>query len=294
MLNQFTFSEILRKNSLEQKNWGFLFYQNKLLIKTESSSTSIPYFNSELFIKNNSSEGPDIKSFTNFYISFGMLKGESCFTGVLDSKEFMNDLNFEENVRFSFVDLRELALLVDKNMWQIASIAFELVDWYQKSGYCGRCGSEVFLSSFQYAKKCPSCGYLDYPRVSPSIIVSVKKGDKILLAHNAKFPKDLYSVIAGFVNPGENLEDAVKREVNEEVGIEIKNIKYVASQPWPFPNSLMIGFTADFDSGDITPDGREITTARWFKIEELPKIPSKISIARHLIDRFVEEVIKKE
>ncbi len=294
MVIQFTFSDRLRENWLELVNRGFLFHQDRLLIQSTDTNTFIPFFNKELRLDRSKTNVPSIKPFIKFHFSFGEIKGKPCFTGILKSKEFLNKLDLDTNSRLSFVDLWELASLVDKNTWQVASIAFELVDWYQKSFFCARCGSKMSSSLKEYAKKCPSCYYIDYPRISPSIIVAVRKENKILLAHNAKFPNDLYSVIAGFVNPGEDLEDAVKREVKEEVGIDIKNIKYVASQPWPFPNSLMIGFMADYEKGEIVPDGQEITSAKWFEIEEIPWIPSKISIARYLIDLFIEEVKKNE
>ena len=129
---------------------------------------------------------------------------------------------------------------------------------------------------------------LHYPRLSPAIIVAVINDNRILLAHADRFASGLYSVLAGFVEPGEAFEECVKREVKEEVGIMVKNIRYFGSQPWPFPNSLMVGFTADYDSGKISIDGIEIKDAGWFKANDLPRIPGKISIARRLIDWFVE------
>ena len=132
-----------------------------------------------------------------------------------------------------------------------------------------------------------------YPRISPAIIVLVMKGDEILLARSSHFRPDMYSTIAGFVEPGETLEHAVSREVMEEVGLKIKNIRYFASQPWPFPNSLMIGFLADYAEEEICVDGKEITDASWFKRDELPSIPPKTSIAGHLINWFVKSKDEK-
>jgi NAD+ diphosphatase len=144
------------------------------------------------------------------------------------------------------------------------------------------------------AKECESCGRLEFPRLSPAIIVSVEKDDRLLLARSARFPGEFFSVLAGFVEPGESLEEAVRREVMEETGIRVKDISYFGSQPWPFPESLMIGFTARYESGEIEIDGEEIVEAGWYRASELPKIPGPVSIARKLIDAFVEKHSRKK
>ncbi len=139
------------------------------------------------------------------------------------------------------------------------------------------------------AKRCPNCGLVNYPRLSPAIIVLISRGEDILLARSPRFPSLMFSVLAGFVEPGESLEETLIREVREEVGIEVKDIRYFGSQPWAFPNSLMIGFTAVYAGGEITIEPAEIAEAAWFHKHDLPNIPPKLSIARRLIDRFVEE-----
>ena len=133
------------------------------------------------------------------------------------------------------------------------------------------------------------CGLVNYPEVSPAIIVAVTKGARILLARSRKFQTDFYSVLAGFVESRETLDQCVRREVKEEVGIDVENVRYFASQPWPFPNTLMVGFTADYASGAVTIDKLEITDARWFKADNLPVTPRAGTIARLLIDWFVEK-----
>jgi NAD+ diphosphatase len=138
------------------------------------------------------------------------------------------------------------------------------------------------------AKVCTACGWVVFPRMSPAVIVAVTRGERILLARSPRFPEKFYSVLAGFVEPGESLEECVQREVKEEVGLELKHIRYVGSQPWPFPNSLMIGFTADYAGGEMTIDGLEIVEADWFRADDLPRIPPRPTIARQLIDGFVE------
>jgi NAD+ diphosphatase len=147
---------------------------------------------------------------------------------------------------------------------------------------------ETIRSRGMIAKECPCCELLIFPRISPAVIVLVERENRVLLARVKRFTSELYSVLAGFVEPGETLEEAVQREIEEEVGIRVKNIRYFGSQPWPFPDSLMIGFTAEYDSGEIEIDETEIVDAGWFDPEKLPTIPGKISIARELIDWFVE------
>jgi len=144
------------------------------------------------------------------------------------------------------------------------------------------------MDTLERAKVCSKCGFRTYPRISPATITAVTPGNQILLARAKRFPSELYSVIAGFAEPGETLEECVKREIMEETGIDVKNIRYFGSQPWPFPDSLMIAFTADFEGGEIRIYKKELVDARWFTADALPKIPDKLSIARRLIDRFIE------
>jgi NAD+ diphosphatase len=139
------------------------------------------------------------------------------------------------------------------------------------------------------AKECRQCERLEFPRLSPAIIVLIEKEDTMLLARSPRFKAPFFSTLAGFVEPGESLEEAVHREVMEEVGISVKDIRYFGSQPWPFPDSLMIGFTAQYESGEIRIDPEEIAEASWYKTDNLPMIPGKLSIARMLIDWFIEK-----
>jgi NAD+ diphosphatase len=143
------------------------------------------------------------------------------------------------------------------------------------------------------ARSCPACGNVVYPRISPAIIIAVVKGEELLLAHNKNFRGGWYSVVAGFVEPGETIEDCAEREIFEEVGIKIKNIQYFASQPWPFPDSLMIGLTAEYESGELRPDGAEIDDAGFFRADALPETPGKTSVAGKLIGWFVDNHPKK-
>jgi NAD+ diphosphatase len=190
---------------------------------------------------------------------------------------------------FGWKGLRELFGAMEEDLVWAAGRAFQLVHWHRNHRFCGQCGGPTADHATERAKQCPSCGLLNHPRVSPAIIVAVVRDRKILLAHAARFPARFYSVLAGFVEPGEALEDCVRREVSEEVGVAVKNIRYFGSQSWPFPDSLMVGFTAEHAAGELKPNPAEIVDAGWFPADALPQIPPRISIARRLIDWFKEE-----
>ena len=189
--------------------------------------------------------------------------------------------------------LRQLYARLPDPIFQIAGRAVQVVDWDRTHQFCGRCGSPMESLPTERAKKCPACGLTNFPRLSPAIIIAVvrhtEEGPKLLLARNHRFPAGRYSVIAGFVEPGESLEECAQREVMEEVGITIQNVRYVASQPWPFPNSLMLGFTAEYAGGEFVLEEAEIAEAGWFAANALPQLPPPPSIARRLIDGFVAE-----
>jgi NAD+ diphosphatase len=194
--------------------------------------------------------------------------------------------DFSENT--CFVGLRELNGILGDSLAALAGKAVHIMEWDKNTVYCGRCGTETSLKENERAKQCPECGFTSFPKISPAIIVLIEKGDKLLLARSPHFPQGRYSIIAGFVEPGESIEQAVVREVMEEVGINIKNINYFGSQPWPFPDSLMIGFTAEHAEGDIKVDGVEIEDAGWYTKDEIPNIPGTDSISGQLIRYFIE------
>ncbi|GHV13092.1 hypothetical protein AGMMS49938_07010 [Fibrobacterales bacterium] len=185
--------------------------------------------------------------------------------------------------------LREILAGESAELAHICSLASHLVWWRSVYKFCPTCKTVLKESETERSLICESCGQSFYPVIAPAIIVSVVKDKKILLAHNAKFPEGRYSLVAGFVEAAENLENAVRREVLEEVGIRIKNLRYLESENWSFPNSLMTAFTAEWESGEITPDGVEITSANWFSpAEPLPDLPPKGSVARRVIERFLD------
>ena len=185
--------------------------------------------------------------------------------------------------------LRELYGTLDEDLFALSGRAVQVVEWDRTHQFCGHCATPMTQLPTERAKRCPNCGLVNYPRLSPAVIVLIKRGEELLLARAPHFPTGMHGLIAGFVEPGESLEDTIVREVHEEVGITIKHPRYFGSQPWPFPNSLMLGFIADYDAGEITIDPQELEVAAWFHKHNLPLIPPKISIARKLIDWFVAQ-----
>jgi NAD+ diphosphatase len=222
----------------------------------------------------------------------GATTSDSLFLGVLDGRPcWAADAGTEMAVPdgFTFMDLRALHPALGERRWTIAGRAVQLVDWMRCHQFCGRCGTPTEPAGAERARRCPACGLLAFPRLAPAVITLVQRGDEALLAQGVNFGVTMYSCIAGFVEPGETLEEAVQREIREEVGIDVREVRYHASQPWPFPHSLMIGFRAAWASGEIRIDPSEIADAGWFRADELPPIPPGISIARTLIDAWLAE-----
>tara|TARA_B100000315_G_scaffold190540_1_gene180609 strand:+ start:8330 stop:9169 length:840 start_codon:yes stop_codon:yes gene_type:complete len=250
----------------------FIFDKGKLLTKIEGGNYRIP-------------ETSDLEKYRLSPIKkqyFGTHDRHLCYAAELDQ----NDSGAKG---FEFKDLRSLFGFIDEDLIWISGRANHLVSWSKAHQYCGSCGYRTRDKSDERAKICPQCGLINFPRLSPAIIVAILKENKILLARNKRFKIPFYSVLAGFVEPGETLEECVEREVLEEVGIIVKNIRYFGSQSWLFPDSLMVGFVAEYAKGDITVDRSEIADAAWFSKDNLPLIPPKISIARQLIDGFIDK-----
>lgn len=213
---------------------------------------------------------------------FGTLDGQACVAGPLPS-------GFEPPAGFALRHLRSLFGAWSDRHVLLAGQAAQIVDFEQTHRFCGRCGAGTEALSSERARRCPSCGFIAYPRISPAVIVLVRRGREALLARSARFPLPFFSTLAGFVEIGETLEDAAAREIREEVGVEINRLRYFGSQPWPFPHSLMVAFLAEYAGGEIRADGQEIVEARWFAPEALPQLPLRLSIARKMIDAWVEE-----
>lgn len=199
--------------------------------------------------------------------------------------------NAEAPAGYRWSDLRSLFARMDDTLVALAGRALQLVDWDRTHRYCGRCAAPTRPREAERARECPGCGLVVYPRIAPAVMALVKRAPaEILLARSPRFPPGMYSALAGFVEPGETLEQCLEREVLEEVGVRVGNVRYFASQPWPFPNSLMIAFVADWAGGEIRVDPLEIEAAQWFIIDDLPQLPQRISIARRLIDAVVGEM----
>jgi NAD+ diphosphatase len=187
----------------------------------------------------------------------------------------------------AFHGLRRAWGLIDESAWKLAGRAVQIVEWDRNHRFCGRCGAATERHSEERSRVCERCGLHHFPRLSPAVIVLVTRGEELLLARSPHFQKGVYSTLAGFVEPGEALEEAVAREIAEEVGVTLRGVRYFGSQPWPFPNSLMVGFTAEWEAGELRPQPGEIEDARWFVPDALPLLPAPMSIARALIESFL-------
>jgi NAD+ diphosphatase len=188
---------------------------------------------------------------------------------------------------YALMGLRALFLRLPEPLLAIAARAFQVIEWDRTHRYCGRCGAPMHDKAGERAKHCDACGYVAYPRISPAMMVLVTREREVLLARANRFPGAMYSALAGFVEAGESIEDCIHREVHEEVGIDVTDLHYFASQSWSFPHSLMIAYTAHYAGGELMPDASEIADARWFGLDALPDLPSPVSIARRLIDSTV-------
>lgn len=193
----------------------------------------------------------------------------------------------EGSESLQMVPLFQCLMQYSATEFSIIGRASQVLQWSADHRFCGRCGTATQLHAKDMARVCGTCGHQSFPRLAPCIIVLVHDGDRVLLARGRQFPEGMFSTLAGFVEPGETLEQAVAREVFEEVGVRVTDIRYVESQDWPFPHQLMVGFWARYDGGDIVPDAVEIAEAAWWSLETLPKLPPAQSISARLIKRYV-------
>ena len=213
----------------------------------------------------------------------GQYAGQHCF-----SCEIATDVAAPEGM--SWAGLRSLFGAIDDRLFAVVGRAVQIMDWDRSHQYCGRCGTATVLKTGELARQCQSCGQTHYPRIAPAVMALVRKGDQLLLARSPHFPPGMHSALAGFVEPGESLEQCLRREVREEVGLEVSDVRYFSSQPWPFPHSLMIAFTCEYAGGEIVPEPGEIEAAAWFDLDHLPVLPNRISIARRLIDATIAQI----
>lgn len=251
--------------------WWFAFHRNCLLVEVTEDVVRVPY--------RERVEELGVTVVQRHYL--GRYDGVPCHAVDLADEALPDGLEFK--------DLRQVYGLLEEDLFILGGRAVQIVEWDRTHQFCGRCGSQTQAKEKERAKICPKCGLHCFPRLSPAIIVAVERGDEILLARSSHFPRGMFSVLAGFVEPGETIEECVVREVKEEVGVTVGNIRYFGSQPWPFPNSLMIGFTAEYLGGELDLDPTEIAEAGWFRADSLPNIPGRISIAGRLIKWFQEK-----
>jgi NAD+ diphosphatase len=263
--------------------------------KTEDSDTWLIFQEDRLiFIKQAGELKPlrlpalvSLKSYLHRQHLLGQIQDSRCFCAEVNKDVVLPD-------DMVTVPLRKAFELLDASWYRFAAKAFSIVNWDRNHQYCGRCGHTTIHKLGGFERVCTSCGLSFYPRISPSVIVLIKREDELLMARSPHFTPGIYGLIAGFIESGESIEEAIHREVREEVSIEIKALRYFMSQPWPFPDSLMIGFTAEYASGEIHIDGREIEAAGWYRYDNLPGRPSSnISIASKMIQQFIEEHSKR-
>ena len=254
----------------------FLFRRSALLVSAPPHAPALPHCHSP----------KDLGMMLRQTQYLGVLGGEHCFAA---------DVSGEAPAPqgWSWQGLRSLFGALADAQVALAGRALQILDWDRTHQYCGACATPTVAKTEERSRQCLGCGLTVYPRLAPVVMCLVRRDEReLLLGRSPRFPKAMYSALAGFVEPGETLEQCLAREVFEEVGVRVRNMRYFASQPWPFPHSLMIAFHADYDSGELRIDGHEIEDARWFTIDALPQLPATISIARKLIDAARGEMLE--
>ncbi len=191
---------------------------------------------------------------------------------------------------YQWLGLRSQLEILPASEFQLVGRALQIAQWFYDHRYCGRCGRETAQDEIDRAKVCHGCELRFYPRISPCMIVLVTRGEELLLAHHRRATRVVYSTLAGFVEAGESVEECVRREIKEEVGIEVGKLEYFRSQPWPFPSQLMFGFFAEYEAGEIDIDPAEIVDAKWFRYDQLPQVPASASVAGQLIAHYLERL----
>ena len=254
------------------KLW-FIFCKGDLMLEHRPDGTySIPL----------SEEAPvEVKPWTTIHTITPFADGTAVRTFAVDSP-------IVGHPRYEMCGLRASYAKLSSDLYQKAGKCQEILYWDQNTKYCGVCGAPMKLHT-EISKRCTECGKEVWPQLATAIIVLIHRGEEVLLVHARNFRGDFYGLVAGFVETGESLEEAVVREVREETSLEISNLRYFGSQPWPYPCGLMVGFHADYASGDIHLQRSELSAGGWFRKDNLPHIPEKLSIARRLIDSWLEE-----
>lgn len=249
--------------------WYFVFSGNEILLRFDEDGQWTPLTEADLGY---------IEGISDVMHYMGHVGGRHCFA--VEARDPGEETG----------NLRSLFGHADNFMFSLAGRGVQIVDWFRNHRFCGRCGGRNREHAKDRAMVCDDCGIHAYPRLSPSIIVLVHRDSQVLLARNHRFPEGMYSTLAGFVEPGESVEQTLVREVHEEVGVNVHNLQYQGSQSWPFPNSLMLGFHAEYESGEIRLQEDEIADAQWFDCDNLPNIPGRVAISRWLIDAYLTRI----
>jgi NAD+ diphosphatase len=261
-------NRFLQPNSVSPEDYILFFKDEKLMMLNRGTEPDLPKRKDLTDLAN-----------TNQEVFLFTLNGCNCFL-------LRNYTNWEQP-HYTFEEISFFRTFRKKEIAWISVVGNQLMSWYSQNRYCGKCGQPTVLKTTERAILCSGCGNTVYPKISPAIIVGITSGDKILLARGVNFRLQFFSLVAGYADIGESLEDTVRREVKEEVGIDITNIRYYKSQPWPFSGSMMIGFWAEADETQpIIIEESEITEAAWFSRDKLPNHPTNISIAGEMIELF--------
>lgn len=263
---------------LDRNRWWFVFYEHNIILqKSEDGKLDIPFKAQLEFNQPN----PDAIHEYCFHDKYPCTAVKLSTAPVIDS------------ARYTMLSLRDSFFHLDLWKYQAAGSAQQLIYWDENTRFCPACGTATERKSL-IMKKCPKCEKEQYPPIQTAVIVLIRKGDEILLAHAHNFKYEFYGLIAGYVEIAETLEESVRREVKEETGLNIRNIQYFGNQPWPYPSGLMVGFIADYESGEICIQEEELRNAAFFSKDNLPALPQKLSIARRMIDWWLDQQIKKE
>lgn len=248
--------------------YWFLFFDNRLLLQKDDQHYTIPM-------------GLDSPVPLSTYHQVSTLDGLPCYTASVDSP-------FEETEAYLLIDLRSSFYYLDRSLYDVAGKASQILYWDKHSRFCPVCGTKT-IQTTPITKQCPACNYEIYPAVSTAILVLVRKDDSILLVHARNFKGTFNSLVAGFLETGETLEQCVAREVYEETGLQVRDITYYGNQPWPYPSNLMVGFIADYAGGTIRLQEEELSSGAFYTKDNLPELSRKLSLARKMIDWWLEQ-----
>ena len=267
----------MKNSEGEETSYWFVFYQDQLLVYTDETDNTL-----QARIPRDNRPPVPVPVGSTIH-TIGELDDVSC-----KAYSIYNPVSGSLAPAQQMIGLRASYDILPFSSYKMAGKARQILNWDQNTRYCPACGVPTYLHS-PIAKKCPQCRQEFYPRITPAIIVRINRGDEILLVHAHNFKGTFYGLVAGFVEAGETLEECVHREVFEETGLHVKNLKYFGSQPWPYPSGIMIGYTAEYESGQIKLQKEELAAGAFYHRNNLPELPKKLSLARKLIDAWLEE-----